>query len=144
VDIRPDWVPAIEWLGDTVGGSLLLFFKSAKHPVPDNKYTCMVLIDILWVNAMMYPVMGRGIENIFKPTGHFFDYLGMYPKLIKRVDGQYGEEGNRINAQHRDREENKERQHIMEPALPKCYGKVVVLTLVVYHMCTPQEIDLMT
>src|SRR5690606_26478053 len=52
-----------------------------EHPVPDNKSSPVVLINILLLATMMYTVIRRRGENIFDPSRALPDIFGMNPEL---------------------------------------------------------------
>ena len=47
----------------------------------------MVSIQIQGISTMVYPMVGRGVHDRFKPFGHFVDGLRMDPKLVQQTNG---------------------------------------------------------
>src|SRR5882757_5444051 len=77
-----------------------LFFppEGAEEPVPDDQYPGMVLIQVLQVGAMVYPVMGGGVENKFNRPGQKPDRLCMDPELVDQADGLHRQYDNGVKA----------------------------------------------
>lgn len=49
-------VVRLDILSDAIGYRLFLRLKGSEHPIPDDKYTPVVLIDIGWICAVMHTV----------------------------------------------------------------------------------------
>jgi hypothetical protein len=59
VEIGPKRIVALQGFPDAINTGLgrQFFLKATKHPVPDNKYTAVVLIYINLVLSMVYTVI---------------------------------------------------------------------------------------
>jgi hypothetical protein len=45
----------------------------------------MVAVNVFRINTVVYTVVARRIEYVLERRVHFIDELGMYPKLIQRL-----------------------------------------------------------
>ena len=128
--------------GDPVGGLGELLLKRTEHAVPDDEDASMVPVDVFRVAAMVYPVMGRGIEHPFQWTQPVHE-LGGNPELVEQVDGHAREEHFRWETEGGQRPIHPHQQDFLQHALTQRHAQVVVLTLVVNSMSDPKEVDLM-
>src|SRR5690606_37072223 len=114
--------------------------EGSENTVPENKYSCIILVQVLWIGSMMHPVMRRCIENKFKPAGHFINRFGMYPVLEQCYKPAHGRNNFRRNTHNGQRQKHPERKYAMKPALAESYGQVIFLALVMHNMCPPHYI----
>ena len=85
---RPDQVEAAELPDNSVNGPLIvpLCLKGAKHPVPDDKDTSVIAVEIARVDRVMHAVVRRRVHHRLKPARHSRNYFGMNPELVDQVE----------------------------------------------------------
>lgn len=96
-----DWVISLHIFGEAVLGAKLFLLKAAEHPVPNNQRTRVVFIKVQQVAAMMHPVVGWRIENVFVPARHPFYCFSMYPKLVEQAYALHHHHHTRLKANQR-------------------------------------------
>ena len=145
MQVGPDRVPASQWHTNTINRLLIFFlsFKGAKQSIPNNQQAAIVFIYVVGVLRMVHSVIGGADHKPFKDT-QLGDMLGMHPELIDQM-------GAGDTDKHADRHAQKEAGDIKHPGgckagagLTQGGAEVVVFTLVVDHMGTPEKLALMT
>src|SRR4051794_21617214 len=79
-------VPCLYWASNAIYSRHIIQFwlERSKEFIPENKYLCIVLVNVFGVDGMMHPVMRWGHNYLFQEA-HFFYMLCMIPKLCKQM-----------------------------------------------------------
>ena len=91
---------------------------------------------------MVHTVVGRRDEEPLEPA-QFGNVPGVHPELIQQVQRSNGKEYQRRHANQRHRQVEDPAEDEAGTGLPQRGGKVVVLTLVMHRMRSPEHIAFM-
>lgn len=75
----------------------VLLFERAKHSIPDDENAGVVLVNVLWVAAVMHSMMTRRVQNVLERAERG-DHFGVQPKHIQFAELQMGQEDAGRNA----------------------------------------------
>ena len=87
-------VMCVNIMGNTINRFFLFCSICAKKPVIDDKDTSHIFIKVLRVAGMVYPVIGRCVENMiqyskFINTFSMYKYIVQGCKRIKKYDHKW-------------------------------------------------------
>ena len=89
-EVNFDWIPGLHGTSDPIHRRNIfpLLLKGSKPFVPEDKDLTIILVQVFWVDRVVYPVMGRSNNDFFE-NAHGADVLRMVPKLRKKVEWGY-------------------------------------------------------
>ena len=134
----PDRVPAVKRGLGAIHAFRSFGLVGAKEAIPKNEYRTEIFVDVLVVDRVVHPVVGRGREDFVKPA-QAADVFGVDPKLVhedKHADDgkfQWGD------AQHRHGKEKEATDHRVQALLAQGGREVEQLALVVDHVRAPEK-----
>jgi len=74
--------PVRQFAGKTIVGPVFFGLETAEQMIPEHKSDAIVFIEILWLRAMMYAVIGGSTEGILYGRMQLSDTFGVYPELV--------------------------------------------------------------
>src|SRR5687768_1828575 len=95
-------------MSDTVLNLFFFFLKRTKHAVPDDKSSCIILINILLLRTMVHTVIGWCCKYVFYHRVQPANVFSMYPELKQNTNLVYDKKYDWVKTQecHRGKKYN--------------------------------------
>ncbi len=122
----------------TIDGFFFFRLVSTENPVPDDKCSAVVFIDILLLAAVMHAMVGGCSEYILYCRVHFADIFRVHPELEQHRDLVGYEYYYRVEAYQRYGYKEDDLK-ILHPTEPKRHREVVLLAGMMRYVCGPEK-----
>src|SRR3954451_25169393 len=116
MSVYPKRIMTFDRFDNAVFGLFGLLNERPKDAVPDDQCTSIIFIQILFINAVMHPVMRRCVKDVFKPAEPI-DELCVDPKLVDQVQTVHKSKHPRRKSQQHYRSVKDPVGNTREPAL---------------------------